>query len=252
MTDYLKNSVSGADCVTCCDPQDPFWDLFSCFAAEKLSNSSPLNASSSSLSSLIHVCVPYIHFIFPLMFLLFITIFLSPFSIFSDLYFHLNLLFHHLYLPSMFSFPSFFLFLLSSLLVSHLSPSRGPHPGPEEPRVQRDALPSAEGGAGQDKEEAAGQRRPLHLGDGRGQVHAALLPHRLLALLREAQRRFVMVCDGLIWDLLRSDGRSSHNNQSARPRADSFPIDGVLVQCILSQHTNNHLLLNSRFLHSQK
>lgn len=67
---------------------------------------------------------------------------------------------------------------------------RGPHPGPKELGVQRHAVPDAERGAGQDEEKTAGQRRPVHLGDGRGQVHAALLPHRLLALLREAQRRF--------------------------------------------------------------
>lgn len=77
----------------------------------------------------------------------------------------------------------FSLFLLTSLAVPYISSSRGPHAGPEEPGLQRDPQSAPEGGAGQDKEEAAGQRRPLHLGDGRGQVHAALLPHRLLAVL---------------------------------------------------------------------
>lgn len=95
---------------------------------------------------------------------------------------------------------SFSFSFLSPLFVSCLSPPRGPHPGPEEPGLQRDTLSAAEGGAGQDKEEAAGQRRPLHLGDGRGQVHAAVLPHRLLALLWEAQWRLVMGAETIIND----------------------------------------------------
>ena len=84
------------------------------------------------------------------------------------------------------------------LYSSFFSPSRGPHPWPEAPALQRDVVSAAEGGAGQDKEEAAGQRRALHLGDGRGQVHAALLPHRLLALLWEAQWRLVMAEESLL------------------------------------------------------
>lgn len=82
-----------------------------------------------------------------------------------------------------------------SLFLYFFSPSRGPHPWPEAPALQRDAVSAAEGGAGQDKEEAAGQRRALHLGDRRGQVHAALLPHGLLALLWEAQWRLVMAAE---------------------------------------------------------
>lgn len=74
------------------------------------------------------------------------------------------------------------LLFLSSLILHH-SPLRDPHPGSQGPSLQCDALTHAEGGASQDQEEAAGQRRPLHLGDGRGQVHAALLPYRFLAFL---------------------------------------------------------------------
>lgn len=92
------------------------------------------------------------------------------------------------------------LFLLSSFSLSYISLSRDSHAGPEEPGLQCDPHSTPEGGAGQDKEEAAGQRCPLHLGDGRGQVHAALLPHWLLALLWEAQWRFVMGAESMIND----------------------------------------------------
>lgn len=75
------------------------------------------------------------------------------------------------------------------------SSSRDAHPRPQEPSLQCHAVSSAEGGAGQDKEKAAGQRCPLHLGDRGGQVHAEILPHWLLAVLREAQWRLVSGTD---------------------------------------------------------
>ena len=69
------------------------------------------------------------------------------------------------------------------LYFYRLSLSRDPHLGSQGPGHQHDAVSSAEGRTGSNKEEAADQRCPVHLGNGRGQVHVEILPHRLLALM---------------------------------------------------------------------
>lgn len=70
-------------------------------------------------------------------------------------------------------------------------PFRGSHPGPQEPGPQRDAVSTAESRTGWAQEEAAGQCRPLPVGNRRGQIHAEILPHWILALLWETQWRLV-------------------------------------------------------------
>lgn len=79
------------------------------------------------------------------------------------------------------SFVSLFMLMYFYFILFCLS--SGPHSRPQEPRVQRDPVPSAEGGTGPDKEKETSQRRPVHLGDGGRQVHAQILPHWFLALL---------------------------------------------------------------------
>lgn len=103
-------------------------------------------------------------------------------------------------LPSTFSCPDSFVFIIFFSFLHSPSPTRGPHPRPEEPGFQCDTVPDAKGGTGADKAEAVSQCCPLHLGDGWGQVHATVLPYRLLALLREAQWRLVMGTETIICD----------------------------------------------------
>lgn len=60
---------------------------------------------------------------------------------------------------------------------------RKSYSGPAQARLKRHTVPQPERGAGTHKGQENGQRCSLHLGDRRGQVHAAILPHRILALL---------------------------------------------------------------------
>lgn len=149
--------------------------------------------------------------------------------------------------PLPFLHPVFTVFLsvhgFSSLVFSH---TRGPNARPKEPSFQYDTVSDAKGGTGPDKAEAVGQRSSLHLGDWRGQVHAALLPHWLLALLREAQWRLVVETDTVIcvwkspvslrWHLL-----IQVNFLGFQGKKEFHPVDWLRLPCIpnTSTHSTN-------------